>query len=106
MGKAPQMSNGATLNYGKGKLGFTANITRFDNDFAQGFIDNRVQEGFQVGLRNSESRKEEGFNISTSVTYTMNDKHSVNFSGWCNFDRWRLWHRGRYRYLQGNYATH
>jgi len=81
MGKAPQMSNGATLNYGKGKLGFTANITRFDNDFAQGFIDNRVQEGFQVGLRNSESRKEEGFNISTSVTYTMNDKHSVNFSG-------------------------
>jgi len=52
MGKSPRMSNGATLNYGKGKLGITANLTRFDNVFAKGFIDNRVQEGFEVRLRN------------------------------------------------------
>jgi hypothetical protein len=75
------MSNGATFNYGKGKLGFTTNVTRFDNVFALGFIDNRVQEGFEVSLRNSDRSIQQGFNISTSVTYTLNDKHSVNFSG-------------------------
>jgi hypothetical protein len=81
IGKEPRISNGATFNYGKGKLGFSANVTRFDNVFARGFIDNRTQEGYEVRMRNSDRSISQGFNVSTSLTYTMNDKHSVNFSG-------------------------
>ena len=80
VGIEPRMSNGITFNYGKDKLGITANLTRFDNVFSRAFVDNRQQEGFEVKLVNSDRSIQQGFNFSTSITYTINKKHSVNFS--------------------------
>ncbi|WMN11064.1 outer membrane beta-barrel protein [Marivirga salinae] len=80
IGKEPRMSNGLTFNYGKDKLGITANLTRFDNVFSRAFLDNRQQEGFEVNLLNTDRSIQQGYNFSTSITYTINKKHSVNFS--------------------------
>ncbi|MEP0365922.1 MAG: TonB-dependent receptor [Cyclobacteriaceae bacterium] len=80
-GTKPRMSTGATINYGKGKLGVTANLTHFDNTFWEGFAENKIQSGYRLNLESAESIHKKGFNATTSITYDFNEKHSVNLSG-------------------------
>ncbi|MFT6865952.1 MAG: iron complex outermembrane receptor protein [Cyclobacteriaceae bacterium] len=81
LGTEPRLSNGATINYGKGKLGITANATRFDNKFYEGFADNKIQSDYDLTLKSTDISTRTGYNMTSSVTYDFNDKHSVNFSG-------------------------
>ncbi|MFY0606074.1 MAG: TonB-dependent receptor [Cyclobacteriaceae bacterium] len=80
-GTEPRMNTGVSFNYGKNKLGITANITRFDNRYYEGFDDDKTQSGYLLSLYSDEREDVSGFNASTSITYTFNDAHSVNFSG-------------------------
>jgi len=80
-GDAPRLSNGASINYGKKKLSLTANFTRFDNVFQEGFEDYKEQSGFGLKLSSLEEKNRDGYNFSSSITYDLNDKHSVNISG-------------------------
>lgn len=80
-GDAPRMNNSASINYGKGKIGATATIARFDNVFEEQYIDRKIQSGFDIDSDSKESRDRSGYNINTSITYTMNPKHSINVSG-------------------------
>jgi hypothetical protein len=80
-GDASRFSNGASINYGKEKLSLTANITRFDNVFQEGFEDYKEQSGFGLGLNSHENKDRAGYNFSSSITYDLSDKHSFNVSG-------------------------
>jgi hypothetical protein len=79
-GDSPRLSNGISFNYGKNKLGLTANVTRFDNIFEEGFADLKVQSGYGLNSRSLEKQNRKGYNVSTSLTYDLSDKHSVNLS--------------------------
>jgi hypothetical protein len=80
MGDLPRLSNGVSFNYGKDKLGITANVTRFDNVLQDDYVDLKQQSGYDLSLRSFEKRNRKGFNTTSSITYDLTDKHSVNFS--------------------------
>ncbi|MFT4740237.1 MAG: iron complex outermembrane receptor protein [Marivirga sp.] len=79
-GDSPRLSNGISFNYGKNKLGITANVTRFDNVFEEGFEDLKQQSGFGLSLKSIEKQNRNGYNVSTSLTYDLSDKHSFNLA--------------------------
>ncbi|MEQ8237831.1 MAG: outer membrane beta-barrel family protein [Cyclobacteriaceae bacterium] len=80
-GSAARMSNGITINYGKNKLGFTANATRFDNSFYEGFRDITDQSGYNLRLKSDEFKDRVGYNLTSSITYDLSKSHSINISG-------------------------
>ncbi len=80
-GSAPRMSNGATFNYGKNKIGFNLNVTHFDNVFQEGFIDTKLQSGYELNLNSLENMNRNGLNITSGLDYTFNEKHAISFTG-------------------------
>lgn len=69
------------LNYGGEKLKAGLGLSRVDNEFYDNFRETRIQNGFSLELASDEIKNFDGYTITTGLEYTIDDKHSLSFSG-------------------------
>jgi hypothetical protein len=74
-------NNGITLNYRGSKVNLSGDVTRFDNDFQNDFIDVKEQSGFLLDQKSLGINHNDGYNFSAGIDYMINDKHSLALSG-------------------------
>jgi hypothetical protein len=80
LGSHPRMNHGLSFNYGREKLSFNMNITRFDDVFQEDFVDIKFQNGFIVDLGSYEVKGRSGFNMSTGLDYQLAEGQSIGLS--------------------------
>jgi hypothetical protein len=80
LGSHPRMNHGLTFNYGREKLSFNVNVTRFDDVFQEDFVDIKYQNDFIVDLGSYEVKGRSGFNLSAGLDYQISDNHTIGLT--------------------------
>ncbi|MFT4847463.1 MAG: iron complex outermembrane receptor protein, partial [Sediminicola sp.] len=69
------------LNYGGEKLKASLGVSRVDNETYDDFRETRLQNGYSFELASDQIRNFDGYTVTTGLEYTLNEKHSLSFSG-------------------------
>ena len=69
------------LNYGGEKLKASLGVSRVDNESFSKFRETRLQNGYSFELASDEIMNYDGYTVTTGLEYTLNNKHSLSFSG-------------------------
>lgn len=72
---------GTTINYNADKLAFNANISVTDSEFQDDFIVKTEQNGFVLDNLTDGLYHRRGYNFSSGVDYTINEKNSISLDG-------------------------
>jgi hypothetical protein len=72
---------GTTFNYNTDKLAFNSNISITDSEFQDDFNEISERQGFILDMETDGLNNRRGYNFSSGLTYTINEKNSISLDG-------------------------
>lgn len=74
-------SLGTTLNYNSERLAFNTNVSVTESEFQDDFIETSERSGYILDMKTKGLYNRRGYNISSGIDYTINEKNSFSVDG-------------------------